>query len=74
MKSITIKVPEQFEEWLQQEARRRDASVEELLWEAIAEYRRKPQRRLRAAGAGASGDTDISVRIEELLASEWSKG
>ncbi len=73
MKSITIQIPDQFEDWLQEEASRRETPIEEIVWEALNAYRGKPTRKLRAAAAGGSGETDISERIEELLAIEWKK-
>ena len=48
---------------------RRNITISELTREAI-EHHLGPRRRLGAAAAGRSGSSDISERIEEILASE----
>lgn len=73
VKQITVQIPDYLEEWLHQEADRRETSIDELVLEAVFLYRSRPPRRLLAAGAGASGETDISQRIEEILAAEWGR-
>lgn len=68
----TVKLPDDLDARLRHEAERRGITVSELTREAIETLLAAPrgQRRLLAAGAGASGRTDISERIEEILASE----
>jgi hypothetical protein len=73
MNQITVEIPEQYEQWLCNEATRRETTIEEIIREALYAYRGKPARKLRAAAGGGSGETDISERIEELLAIEWKK-
>jgi predicted transcriptional regulator len=72
MQRTTVKLPDELDARLRHEAQRRGTTVSELTREAI-ENLLGPQhgkRRLLAAGTGASGQTDISERIEEILASE----
>jgi hypothetical protein len=73
MEQITIRIPKYLDSWLRQEADRRETSVDELITEAVYLYRSRPPRRLLAAGAGVSGETDISQRMEKLLAAEWGR-
>lgn len=69
MNRTTIKLPEALDAKLRHEAKRRGMTISELTREAI-ETHLAPRRRLRAAGAGRSGRSDISERIEEILATE----
>jgi len=73
MKRTTIKLPEEVDAHLRHEAERRGITISELTREAIeAHLARGPKRRtLLSAGSGASAETDISERIEEILAQEW---
>lgn len=74
MRSTTVDLPEDLDDWLQHEAARRGVTVAEVLYEAVREYRaRRPPRTFRAAGAGSSGERDVSERIEEILLDEWSR-
>ena len=71
MKRTTVRMSDQLDARLRYEAERRRKTVSELMREALEAYFRVGARRpLRAAAAGASGRDDVSVRIEELLASE----
>ena len=72
MQRTTVKLPDDLDARLRHEAERRGVTVSELTREAIETFLDAPKgkRRLRAAGAGASGRSDISERIEEILASE----
>lgn len=67
-----MKLPDDLDARLRHEAERRRTTVSELTREAIEAHLGGPRarRRLLAAGAGASGCSDISERIEEILASE----
>ncbi len=72
VKRTTVKIPEGLDARLRHEAARRGATISEITREALEAYVGEPRRgrrRLRAAGAGRSGSTDVSERIEELLAS-----
>jgi len=72
MKRTTVKLPEELDARLRHEAQRRGTTVSELTREAIEHHLASPRgrRRLLAAGAGRSGRSDVSVRVEEILASE----
>ena len=69
MNRTTIKLPEDVDAKLRHEAARRGITISELTREAI-ETHLAPRRTLAAAGSGRSGRSDISERIEEILASE----
>ena len=68
----TVKLHDDLDARLRHEAERRGVTVSELTREAIEALLVAPRgrRRVLAAGAGASGHSDISERIEEILASE----
>jgi len=72
MQRTTVKLPDDLDARLRHEAERRGVTVSELTREAIETLLVAPQgrRRFLAAGAGASGRSDISERIEEILAGE----
>jgi predicted transcriptional regulator len=72
MHRTTVKLPDDLDARLRHEAERRGVTVSQLTREAIEALLDAPKgrRKLLAAGAGASGHTDISERIEEILASE----
>lgn len=72
MKRTTVKLPDELDARLRHEAERRATTVSEVTREAIKEHlgAHKDRRRLMAAGAGASGRSDISERIEEILRAE----
>src|SRR6478735_4226344 len=74
MQRTTVKLPDELDARLRHEAKRRGITVSELTREAIAAHlgERRDRRRLLAAGAGASGRSDVSERIEEILAEELS--
>lgn len=70
----TVKLPDDLDARLRHEAARRGITVSELTRVAIETLLDAPRgrRRLMAAGAGASGRSDVSARIEEILAAEVS--
>jgi predicted transcriptional regulator len=71
MKRTTVKISDELDARLRHEAERQGTTVSDLTRQALEAYFRiGPRRRLGAAAAGASGQDDISVRIEEILASE----
>jgi hypothetical protein len=78
MNRTTVKLPEELDARLRHEAQRRGITISEITREAIEAHLGGPRggggsgrRRLRAAGAGASGRDDISERVEEILAAEF---
>ena len=72
MKRTTVKIPDDVDREMRDEAERRGLTVSDWTREAIEAYlpRQRGRRRLLAAGAGRSGSSDVSVRIEEILGSE----
>lgn len=70
MKRTTIKLPDDIDARLRHEAERRDMTISELTREAIETHLGGNRRQLLAAGSGRSGRSDISDRIEEILANE----
>jgi hypothetical protein len=73
MKRTTVKLPDELDAQLRHEAARRGMTISELTREAVEKHLaggRGRRRRLMAAGAGRSGHSDVSERIEEILAAE----
>jgi hypothetical protein len=72
MKRTTVKIPEALDARLRHEAERRGVTISDVSREALEAYLvgQTGRRRLGAAKAGHSGRTDISERIEEILAAE----
>jgi predicted transcriptional regulator len=73
MKRTTVKLPDELDHRLRHEAARRGMTISELTREAVETHLangRGKRRRLLAAGAGRSGQSDVSERIEEILAAE----
>jgi predicted transcriptional regulator len=72
MKRTTVKIPDALDARLRHEAARRGTTISELHREALESYLGggTGRRRLGAAKAGRSGQTDVSERIEEILAAE----
>ena len=73
MRRTTIKLPDALDALLRHEAERRGVTISEITREAVESYLGGGRRQLRAAGAGRSGRTDISEKIEEILSSEAAK-
>jgi predicted transcriptional regulator len=74
MKRTTVKLPDDLDARLRHEAGRRQMTISELTREAIEEHLgRRDRRRLLAAGAGRSGRSDISERIEEILREDLAR-
>ena len=72
LKRTTIKLPDSLDVRLRLEAKLRGITISELTREAIETHLgEQPRRRLLAAGAGSSGHSDVSERIEEILTREW---
>jgi hypothetical protein len=72
VKRTTVKIPDQLDALLRHEAERRGTTISEISREALEAYLGDPsgRRRLRAAGAGRSGCSDVSERVEQILAAE----
>jgi predicted transcriptional regulator len=72
VKRTTVKIPDALDARLRHEARRRNLTISEVSREALEAYLGVPggRRRLNAAAAGRSGRSDVSERIEEILAAE----
>jgi predicted transcriptional regulator len=71
MRRTTIKIPDDLDMLLRHEAKRRGVTISDLTREAIQMLLdRGAKRQLLAAGAGRSGQPDISERIEEILQQE----
>ncbi|KAF0848042.1 ribbon-helix-helix domain-containing protein [Nocardia caishijiensis] len=74
MKRTTIKLPDELDSRVRHEAARRGMTVSEWTREALAaQLPGQGVRRFGAAGAGRSGRSDISERIEEILRGEWDR-
>lgn len=75
MKRTTVKLSDELDALLRHEAERRGRTVSDLTREAIDAYlggkEGRGGRRLLAASAGRSGHSEISERIEEILAQEF---
>jgi len=73
MRRRTVTLPDDLDARLRRDAARRGVTVSELVRGAIETYLDAPiaSGRLLAAGAGASGRSDISERIEAILADEF---
>jgi hypothetical protein len=68
-----VKLPDELDARLRHEAARRGITISELTREAVETHLAAKvgrRRRLLAAGAGRSGHSDVSERIEEILAAE----
>jgi predicted transcriptional regulator len=72
IRRTTVKIPDALDARLRHEAERRGVTISQLSREALEAYLTAPsgRRPLGAAKAGRSGHTDVSERIEEILAAE----
>ena len=72
IRRTTVKIPESLDARLRHEAERRGVTISDISREALEAYLvgMRGRRRLGAAGAGRSGRSDVSERIEEILAAE----
>ena len=75
MKRTTVKIPDVLDARLRHEAQRRGVTISDISREALEAYLvgGPGRRRLGAAGAGRSGSSDVSERIEEILAAEAAR-
>lgn len=70
MVRTTVKIPEELDERLRHEAKRRGSTISDVTRSALEAHLRGGRRQLRAAAAGHSGNTDISERIEQIINAE----
>jgi predicted transcriptional regulator len=71
MKRTTVKLSDDLDARLRHEAQRRGTTIAEVTRTALEEHIGVgARRRLGAAAAGHSGRSDISERIEEIIAAE----
>ena len=72
MKRTTVKLSDALDARVRHEAERRQTTIAEISREALEAYLGGPstRRRLSAAASGRSGSSDVSERIEEILATE----
>jgi predicted DNA-binding protein len=71
LKRTTVKLPDDLDARLRHEARRRGVTIADITRTALEEHLGAGRRRsLGARGAARSGRSDISERIEEIIASE----
>ncbi len=75
MKRTTIKLPDDVDARLRHEAELRGSTISQISRDAIEAYLggSRARRSLGAAAAGRSGRSDISERIEEILAAEVTR-
>lgn len=74
VKRTTVKLPDDVDREMREDAARRGITVSEWVRQSIEASlpRQRGRRRLLAVGAGRSGRSDVSERIEEILAEELS--
>jgi predicted transcriptional regulator len=71
MRRTTVKLPDDLDARLRHEAQRRGSTMAEVTRAALEEHLGTgKRRRLDAAAAGHSGQSDISERIEEIISAE----
>ena len=70
VRRTTVKLPDDLDARLRHEAKRRGVTIADVTREALTEHLGSGRRRLGAAAAGRSGQTDVSARIEEILRTE----
>jgi predicted transcriptional regulator len=72
VKRTTLKISDALDARLRHEAQRRGVTISEVNRDALEAHLggASGRRRLDAAKAGHSGSTDVSERIEEILAAE----
>jgi predicted transcriptional regulator len=74
MKRTTVKLPDDLDARLRHEAERRGTTIADVTRGALeAELGVGRRRKLGAAGAGRSGKTDVSERIEEIISAELER-
>ena len=77
MRRTTVKIPEELDSRLRNEAKRRGATISEVTRQALEAHlggggrRREASHRLSFTGLGRSEHGDLSTRIEEILRGEY---
>jgi predicted DNA-binding protein len=72
MKRTTVRIPAELYARLRYEAERCEVTISQITREALEAWLGGGHRLLGAAGAERSGRSDVSERIEEILAAEAS--
>jgi hypothetical protein len=70
MQRTTVKLPDDLDARLRHEAERRGVTIAEVTRTALEQHLGSGRRRLGAGAVGSSGQSDVSVRVEEILSSE----
>jgi Arc/MetJ-type ribon-helix-helix transcriptional regulator len=71
VKRTTVKIPDELDRRMRQEARRRGVTISEVTREALEAHLGAGRPLLMgAAGSFRSGRSDLSARAEEILAAE----
>jgi predicted transcriptional regulator len=71
MRRTTVKLPDDLDARLRHEAERRGVTIADVTRTALEQHLGAGGRRkFKAAAASRSGHSDVSERIEEILASE----
>jgi predicted transcriptional regulator len=71
MRRTTVKLPDDLDARLRHEAERQGITIAEVTRSALEAHLGAGRRRaLGAAGAGRSGRSDVSERIEEIISAE----
>lgn len=71
MKRTTVKIPDELDVRLRQEAKRRGSTISEVTRQALEAHLGTGRPFLAAAtGSFRSGRSDLSDRVEEILAAE----
>ena len=74
MKRTTLKISDELDARLRHEAARRGVTVSAITREVLeAHFGLQRPRRLSFVAAGRSGRSDVSERIEEILAEAWGR-
>ena len=74
MRRTTVMLSDEVDDLLRHEARRLGITVSQLTREAIETHLGvRPRRHFLAAGAGSSGDPDLTTKIEEILAEGFGR-
>lgn len=74
MKRTTVKLPEELDREMREEAARRGLTISDWTREAIEAHlpHQRGGRTLAFVASGRSGRSDVSTRIDEILAAELS--
>jgi predicted transcriptional regulator len=71
MRRTTIKLPDELDARLRQEAARQRTTISDLTRQAIERHLGAGRRRLADGKTWRSGRSDVSEHIEEILSAEW---